>query len=84
MTDRDVVEVASCLETTDEGNLGLSRVSDPFSGEHIQFVTEEWVRGNGENGLWLPEEYRATAVATRGNVVVMGHASGAIAFVNVA
>ena len=33
-----------------------------------------------KNILWLPSDYRATCVAVRGNVLILGHASGRVSF----
>ena len=45
------------------------------------FVARDWVQKGGQNAIWLPEEYRATSVATRENAVVLGHRSGGLTFI---
>ncbi|KAI0896280.1 vegetative incompatibility protein HET-E-1 [Annulohypoxylon nitens] len=45
------------------------------------FVTRDWLRRDMNNAIWLPNEYHATDVATWGNLVVIGHSTGAISFV---
>jgi WD40 repeat protein len=43
-------------------------------------VSNEWVRYQGKNLLWLPTEYRATRSAAQGGMLAIGHASGAVTF----
>ncbi|OXV07625.1 hypothetical protein Egran_04609, partial [Elaphomyces granulatus] len=45
------------------------------------FVNNEWVTQDGQNLLWLPPDYRATCAALFGNMLVLGHASGQVTFV---
>lgn len=48
-----------------------------------QFVTNDWLLKDSEQVLWLPENYKATCVAVAQGKVIMGHASGAVSFVDV-
>ena len=48
------------------------------------FVKEQWIVREKENLLWLPSDYRPTSVAVRGSVVILGHASGRISFLEFA
>jgi hypothetical protein len=44
------------------------------------FVEKQWIVREKEYLLWLPSDYRPTSEAVRGNVVILGHASGRISF----
>jgi len=80
----------SCLET----DRGLLNITTPllFPGAFLSrpalprgiFVKEQWVVRGKENLLWLPSDYRATSVAVRGSVVILGLASGRISFLEFA
>jgi len=70
-TDRGVLEISSLLPK-------LS-----FSFSHCLrtlFVSSNWVAEKNENILWLPPDYRATCIAVWNGVVVLGHLSGGISF----
>ena len=70
-TDRGSLTLNSNLfDTNLDGNLSDCAV----------FVGDEWVSRDGEDLLWLPPDYRATCVAVRDNVLVLGHASGQMTF----
>ncbi|KAK0108690.1 hypothetical protein ONS95_003482 [Cadophora gregata] len=83
----DVGFSAGLYAETDHGTL---LVSPPVSGIFslsldegcTSSVTEDWVMKEKENALWLPEEYRATSVATCGSFTVLGHPSGSISFIS--
>ena len=70
---------------TDRGLLSISSLSicapllQPRSQRSI-FVTEQWVALDTENLLWLPPEYRPTHSAVSGSILVLGHASGRVTF----
>jgi WD40 repeat protein len=68
---------------TDMGILGVSSLKlspDPLEQLRILFVSNDWVAEEGANILWLPPDYRATCVAVRDGMVVLGHSSGNISF----
>ena len=44
------------------------------------FVSDNWIKEEGENILWLPPDYRATCVAVWNAIVVLGQSSGGISF----
>ena len=44
------------------------------------FVSNDWVAEEGENILWLPPDYRAACVAVWNGIVVLGHPSGGVSF----
>ena len=43
-------------------------------------MANNWVTEETENILWLPPDYRATCAAVWNGVVVLGHSSGRISF----
>ena len=68
---------------TDRGILGVSslRLSpDPLEQLRTLFVSNNWVMEERIDILWLPPGYRATCVAVRDGMVVLGHPSGNISF----
>ena len=68
---------------TDRGILNVNSLEfSPNSSEqmHALFVSNDWVTEEGENILWLPPDYRATCVAIWNGMVVLGHSSGEISF----
>jgi hypothetical protein len=79
-----------CLET-DRGLLDVTTpllsfsafLSRPALSRGI-FVKEQWVAWEKDSLLWLPPEYRPTSVTVRGSVVILGHASGRILFLEFA
>ena len=75
-----------CLET-DRGQLSITINSGASSTSGDQklasgflFVGDDWVTRNGKSVLWLPVDYRATCVAVHGHTLILGHASGQVAF----
>jgi WD40 repeat protein len=44
------------------------------------YLSNDWVAEGGTNFLWLPYDYRATCVAIWNRIVVLGHSSGKITF----
>jgi len=80
---------------TDRGVLDVRPVSRPQSHTFVEsplmekdatrsialFVAEDWVKRGNQNAIWLPEEYRATSVVAREDVVVLGHRSGGLTFI---
>jgi WD40 repeat protein len=69
ITGRGVLDVSS-----------LQLSSDPLERLRTLFVSNDWVAEEGVNILWLPPDYRATCVAVRDGMVVLGHSSGSISF----
>ena len=68
---------------TDRGVLGVNSLQsspDPLKRLRTLSVSNDWVREEGANILWLPPDYRATSVAVRDRMVVLGHSSGNISF----
>jgi WD40 repeat protein len=45
------------------------------------YVKKQWVACRTENILWLSTDYRPTCLAVRDNILVMGHASGQVTFI---
>ena len=70
---------------TDRGRLSVSSLYpnvislQPKSAMEI-FVNGAWVVQGMKNVLWLPSDYRATCAAFQNHLLVMGHASGHISF----
>ncbi|KAI9782331.1 MAG: hypothetical protein M1839_005204 [Geoglossum umbratile] len=68
---------------TDKGVLHVSSLK-PFANSPEQvrplFVPNDWVIEAGESILWLPPDYRATCVANWNGMVVLGHSSGGVSF----
>ena len=44
------------------------------------FVSDNWIAVEEENIIWLPSNYRATCVAVWNGIVVLGHSSGGVSF----
>ena len=68
---------------TDRGVLGVSffqKSPDPLEQFRTLFVSNDWVVEKGADILWLPPDYRATCVAVRDEMVILGHSSGNISF----
>ncbi|PVH68302.1 hypothetical protein DL98DRAFT_631910 [Cadophora sp. DSE1049] len=47
------------------------------------FVSNEWIREAQVNILWLPPDHRATSVAVWNQIIVLGHSSGNISFLEI-
>jgi WD40 repeat protein len=64
---------------TDRGVLHISSLK---SSEQVRslFVSDNWVIEEGKSILWLPPDYRATHVANWNGMVVLGHLSGGMSF----
>ncbi|KAI9854448.1 MAG: hypothetical protein M1813_001242 [Trichoglossum hirsutum] len=45
------------------------------------YVKKQWVACRTENILWLPIDYRPICLVVRDNILVMGHASGQVTFI---
>jgi WD40 repeat protein len=69
ITDRGVLDVSS-----------LKLSPDPLEQLRTLFVLNDWIAEEGTNILWLPYDYRATCVAVWDGMVVLGHSSGRISF----
>ena len=74
-----------CLET-DRGILAIPPSSSssllPLPQkplDHI-FLNGEWIARDGQNLLWLPYDYRGRCSAVRGNLLIIGQASGVVSF----
>ncbi|KAK4064820.1 hypothetical protein Purlil1_14098 [Purpureocillium lilacinum] len=75
-----------CL-TTNFGSLRLSSTSAPPDQHcdrqptvHSLYVHNEWITMDGKKCLWLPKDYRSPEVAVYGNMIVLGHQSGGLTF----
>jgi WD40 repeat protein len=68
---------------TDRGVLRVSSLG-PFTNSSEQmrslFVSNDWVIEEDKSILWLPPDYRATCVANWNGMVVLGHSSGGMSF----
>jgi WD40 repeat protein len=73
------------LLKTDQGWLSLNsdlsdKCQDQKPSTSTVFVSDDWVIRDGKNNLWLPPDYRATCTAFYNNMLVLGHASGQVTF----
>jgi WD40 repeat protein len=71
-----------------ETDRGLLRIRSTYTVFRQQpqpecniFVKERWVTRGMENLLWLPPEYRAVCSAVQSGLLVLGHESGRITFI---
>ena len=75
---------------SDRGQINLSHIIpgslvslQPISLRSL-FVKEEWICSDGrEEILWLPPDFRATAVAVWERLLVLGHSSGLLTFIKI-
>ena len=68
-TDRGVLDARSLKVSLDSSEQLLTL-----------FISNNWVVGEGGNILWLPPDYRATCMAVWNGIIVLGHVSGGISF----
>ena len=71
-----------CLKTA-RGLLRLSlepKKPPQNSSQHALWVGDEWVTLDGNDLLWLPNDYRPSAVAVYSSTIVLGHKSGELTF----
>jgi WD40 repeat protein len=69
---------------TDKGVLGVSSLQLlPDHSEQLRtlFVSNNWVAEEGANILQLPFDYQATCVAIWDGMVMLGHLSGGMSFI---
>jgi WD40 repeat protein len=72
-----------------ETDRGLLRIQSTYTNvfrlqpqpECNIFVKERWVTRGMENLLWLPSEYRAVCSAVQSGLLVLGHESGRVTFI---
>jgi WD40 repeat protein len=74
---------------TERGLLSLHSISSHTCPHQVQsppkiFINEDWVGRDGQGLLWLPRDYRATCSAFHNNLIVLGHASGQVTFLEFA
>jgi WD40 repeat protein len=60
---------------------GTASPISPFLSSLLPRVQGDWITRDRENLLWLPSEYRATCSALFRNLLVLGHASGQVTFI---
>jgi WD40 repeat protein len=70
---------------TNRGLLSLQSSSD-LSPPQVPslcrvLVKGDWITRDGENLLWLPSNYKAECSALHGNMLVIGHTSGEVTFI---
>jgi WD40 repeat protein len=53
---------------------------DPAGTSHISglCIRDEWITRRKVNLLWLPHEYRTTAIAVSRDIIVLGHQLGSV------
>lgn len=64
--------------TTSSTSQGGGREDQPVC--FVLSTDEQWITVRGQDYLWLPADYRATAGTVRGDTIVIGHQSGSITF----
>jgi WD40 repeat protein len=64
---------------TNRGVIDISKPKDSLA----LFVREQWIIQGTKHILWLPPDYRATTVATFGNIIALGHASGRVSILEI-
>jgi WD40 repeat protein len=74
---------------TDKGFLGLYSGSSYISPHQVQsppkiFINKDWVNRDGQGLLWLPQHDRQTCSTFHNNLMVLGHASGQVTFLEFA
>jgi WD40 repeat protein len=75
---------ALCLET-DRGRLRIQPGSADELAHNLRpytvFLKEDWITQDERNHLWLPADYRPSCSAYQGNLLVLGHPSGEVTFI---
>jgi len=74
------------LQQTLEGHSDLvSSVAFSPDGKHIPtlHVSSEWLVEGTARYLWLPTNYRPTCEALWGRILVLGHSSGRLSFLQI-
>ena len=74
------------LQQTLEGHSGaVTSVAFSPDGKHIPIlhVSGEWLVEGTAKYLWLPTNYRPTCEAVWGRIVVLGHSSGRLSFLQI-
>ena len=71
-TERGLLEFNSL-----QGTIGQAQSECPS----YLYVNNQWVTYRRENILWLPTDYRPRCSVVRDNILVMGHASGRVTFI---
>jgi WD40 repeat protein len=71
---------------TERGLLELNCLHDSVGQPQSNFpsylyIKDRWVACRTENILWLPTDYRPSCLVVRGNILIMGHASGRVTFI---
>lgn len=67
-----------------ETNLGHIQLSNGANcHSDIGTVQQNWLTWNGHKALWLPPDFRPGCLAVRGNLIVIGHRSGRMIFLEV-
>ncbi|KXX73153.1 Vegetative incompatibility protein HET-E-1 [Madurella mycetomatis] len=70
-TDQGLLRVTP---SPDASNMSTSDQPD----SHLLFVSENWIRRDEKNLIWLPPDYRAHCTAVHNCAIALGHASGQV------
>ncbi|KAF8430253.1 vegetative incompatibility protein HET-E-1 [Tirmania nivea] len=70
---------------------GIIQLKSQIRGTHIPerakfsslHVTDQWLKWNMKNLLWLPYDYRPYSCAMNGSLLVMGSTSGRVTFISI-
>jgi hypothetical protein len=70
------------LLSLDSGSFGTS--FHPDQPIYAVSINDEWVKRNGQNLLWFPPDYRSSCLTVLNNMLVLGHTSGHVTFLEFA
>ena len=70
-----------CQQILEHPHPPHSTPNSAFTPSRGWYVNSHWVKWGTENVLYLPADHRPSAVAVRQNLLVIGHVSGRISFI---
>ena len=69
-----------CQQILEHPHPPLNTPNFPFNPSRGWYVSTHWVKWGTENALYLPVDFQESKVAVRQNLLVFGHVSGRITF----